>query len=972
MCGFFCLLSFSASAQCPDNIDFERGDFTGWKAWIGWHYLKADNVHDTVDVGVQVPPQPTRHMMMSSFPGDGKDPYGGFSRNCPNGSGHSVRLGLDSIGRNGISMAQGLSYEFTIAPGQNNFNLVYNYAIVVQNSGTTSHTEFQQACFVIEVKNITDNVVLSCTSFNFHATSGIPGFYPSTEDTTVKCKDWAQGFINLENLEGKTIQLFFKTATCTPSGHWGYAYIDVNTSCSSAFTGATYCKGDTAVVVTAPSGFANYHWYSLTNPNLGDQQTITIKPPPVSGDSAFVDIFPYKGYGCTGTLKAYFFDTLTLRAYAGMDKSGCYGTPFQLGGPAKPDLKYKWSPATGLSNPSISSPVAKPDTSTQYILTVTSSAGGCAVSDTVNVNVEILSDSIELIGDADFCINSGKSAALKVLPADSIQWYKDGVAIPGANQTILNITQTGAYYAAKFSNTGCSRNTPVKQINIDEIPVTAFSVNKNAQCFAGNNFIFTNYSTISTGTLNYRWNMGNGTTFTTDNVIYSYPLPGNYTVTLTAAAPGGCKKDSAFNVIVYPKVMAAFAVDKSMQCFKDNAFSFTNQSIVSGTAQYIWNLGDGMVRQTKDVIYNYTQPGAYLVKLTATGQGGCSNDSSVKVTVNPSPVVGFTVNDIAQCFPGHQFILTNTTALSTGTLKYVWNLGDGTIKDTTAIVYSYARPGAYTIKLLANTDIGCADSLQKDVNVYPTPTADFTIRPVCEDLQVPVINRTLNNTNSTVNYLWNFDNGHTDNAKSPIYSYPAAGNYSVMLTVSTVQCPASFDTKTVDVTIDKPLPGMTYADKDAAFNFPEQLQARSIGTSVTWSPATNLNNRFSYTPTFTGIALQLYTIAIKTVTGCITVDTQLVKTHKKIEIYVPNAFTPDGNGTNERLRPVLIGFTKVNYFNVYNRYGQLLFTMASDQPGWDGKIQGKPADTQTVVWMIEAVDVDGVVHTKKGSTVLYR
>ncbi|MEI9956478.1 MAG: T9SS type B sorting domain-containing protein [Ferruginibacter sp.] len=84
-------------------------------------------------------------------------------------------------------------------------------------------------------------------------------------------------------------------------------------------------------------------------------------------------------------------------------------------------------------------------------------------------------------------------------------------------------------------------------------------------------------------------------------------------------------------------------------------------------------------------------------------------------------------------------------------------------------------------------------------------------------------------------------------------------------------------------------------------------------------------------------------------------------------MYVPNAFTPDGNGINERLRPVLIGFTRVNYFNVYNRYGQLLFTMASDQPGWDGKIQGKSADTQTVVWMIEAVDVEGIVHTKKGT-----
>ncbi|HNK30530.1 MAG TPA: gliding motility-associated C-terminal domain-containing protein, partial [Ferruginibacter sp.] len=133
------------------------------------------------------------------------------------------------------------------------------------------------------------------------------------------------------------------------------------------------------------------------------------------------------------------------------------------------------------------------------------------------------------------------------------------------------------------------------------------------------------------------------------------------------------------------------------------------------------------------------------------------------------------------------------------------------------------------------------------------------------------------------------------------------------------------------------------------------------------------DNRFSYTPSFRGIHSQLYTIQLTTPSGCVTVDTQFVRTKKKIEIYVPNVFTPDRNGLNDYLRPTLFGFDHVNYFRVYNRWGKLLFQMNSDRPGWDGRINGNiTTETQTVVWMIEAVDVDGVTHRKQGTTVLLR
>jgi gliding motility-associated-like protein len=75
---------------------------------------------------------------------------------------------------------------------------------------------------------------------------------------------------------------------------------------------------------------------------------------------------------------------------------------------------------------------------------------------------------------------------------------------------------------------------------------------------------------------------------------------------------------------------------------------------------------------------------------------------------------------------------------------------------------------------------------------------------------------------------------------------------------------------------------------------------------------------------------------------------------------------------NNTLRPYLYGYSKVNYFKIYDRYGQLLYSANSNLPGWDGTIKGKPASTQTVVWMIEAVDAYGRVEKRHGTSILLR
>ena len=459
-----CLFYSRLNAQnCPPNIDFESGTFNGWTCYVG--SVAAVNNENVISLFPASGPVADQHTMYSAANSAGvTDYYGGFPVICPNGSNYSVKLGNNTGG----AQAEGLSYEFTIPSNRNTYSLIYHYAVVFQDP---NHLEFQQPRLELEVTDISDNEQISCSSFTFFPNgSPLPGFFPSSlsDSTTVWCKDWSAVTINLNGKAGKTIRLFFKTADCTFRRHFGYAYVDVNSECSNEFIGATYCRDDTAVNVTAPFGYQSYKWYNNTFTQvLGTQQTIRFVPPPAVGTTIAVEIIPYNGYGCQDTLYARLIDTLTLTANAGRDITSCNKNPVQIGENAKTGVVYSWSPATGLSNPNIANPRAGPAITTTYVLTVRSSGGGCVNTDAVVVTASVIDSSLQLIGKSAFCITSGDSAVLVVQPTDSIQWFRNNTLIKGANKNRYKASQSGSYYAMLFNNKGCSSTTRTEQILIE-------------------------------------------------------------------------------------------------------------------------------------------------------------------------------------------------------------------------------------------------------------------------------------------------------------------------------------------------------------------------------------------------------------------------------------------------------------------------------------------------------------------------
>lgn len=798
-----CLLTTSSLAQnCPPNIDFENGNFSGWKCYTG--SVSAASGSNEITFNYSGGPVFNRHTMYSSNQNSGLDEYGKFPKNCPNGSGHSIKLGNNSAGRE----AEGVSYEFTIPAGANTYNLIYNYAVVFQDPG---HFDYEQPRLELLVENLTDNYPIGCSSFTFFANgSPLPGFELSNTpggNTPVWFKKWTAVSINLDNLAGKKIRLFFKTADCTFRIHFGYAYIDVNTECSDKFEGAAFCPDDSQVILNAPYGYQNYIWYdSSLRRILGTSQTLILTPPPAAGTKIAVVVIPYSGYGCIDTLYTYLYDTLRYQANAGPDQVSCNTGGVQLGVPPKPGWLYEWTPAIALSNAQASNPFATPDVTTEYALLVKHNGGGCRTTDTALIKAVKLSDSLEILGKTEWCIGSGDSTVLKVLPADSVQWYKNGIPISGAQQTTYKVAETGIYYAVVFSYFGCNLKTRSQDVDISSIPIPAIMVNNPAQCMVNNKFIFTNQSVNDVGAMHYKWILGDGFTATSRNLTYSFKKPGNYKVVM-----------------------------------------------------------------------------------------------------------------------------------------------------------------------IVNSSSSCADSTTIDVVVYQNIFAEFSLNPVCINEPVIAINNTVDPGTSPVHYLWNFGNGLISTLKNPpVQVYPVSGNYIISLAVSSDQCPFPVSIQKRFVTVEKPIPGVNNPVAYAVADLPLTLQARPIGVDALWTPATNLDVANTYKPVFTGNLEKTFYIKLTTAAGCITIDTQVVKINKNIVIYVPNAFTPNNDGTNDNLKPFMIGIKELIYFKIFNRWGELIYETKDPAKGWDGRYKGQEVQSHTLVWMLQGIGVDNKIYNAKGSTVLIR
>jgi gliding motility-associated-like protein len=562
-----------------------------------------------------------RHTIVPA--GSGNDFYGGFPQSCPNGSGFSVRLGSNQTG----AEAEGISYTYDIPANAPVFSIFFQYAVVLQNP---NHTSEEQPRFRAKITDMTTGSQLPCVTFDFIASSSLPGFRQSTVNASVLYKDWTPVTLNLTGLAGRTIQIEFITSDCTPRAHFGYAYIDVNSNCSGAIQGTTICVGENRTSLTAPFGFQSYEWYAdnTFTQLLSNAQTLTLSPPPAVGTVFPVIVVPYPGFGCRDTLYATMTISQTF-SDAGIDATACKYQQVQVGGPPTQDYIYSWTPANQVSNPAISNPMAWGLTNTprEFVLKTTNPWTGCSGYDTVIIYPKTVDTSMRITGRTEYCAGDVLAATLSASNSStSAQWYLNNSPISGATSNSYQPTMVGSYWAQVHEN-GCTDSTARVPVMIHSIPQAVFSPLLDTGCITNNVFNFTNASTVSDGApLSYVWRFSDGNTLQTQNAVKIFSATGEYTIKLLTITNFGCKDSISGIARVFVNGTPGFSWDSI--CI-DRPVLFRNLSNQNGVPQadYNWSFNNGgpvsALKNPLPVIYTTT--GRVDVTLQMT-MPGCEDD----------------------------------------------------------------------------------------------------------------------------------------------------------------------------------------------------------------------------------------------------------------------------------------------------------------------------------------------------------
>lgn len=364
------------------------------------------------------------------------------------------------------------------------------------------------------------------------------------------------------------------------------------------------------------------------------------------------------------------------------------------------------------------------------------------------------------------------------------------------------------------SNKGC-KDTSSKSVQLYPMPVAIFTVNDDAQCLRGNAFKFTNNSKIAWGNIYPNWQFGDGNSSTLLNPSHVYATYGKYNVRLILNSNLNCVDTNTQQIEVFPMPVAAYNVNNSSQCLRNNSFVFNNNSSIPyGTLGYNWKFGDGNTSTATNPTHTYATEGIYSCYLHATSVEGCADTVAQNMAVRPMPIVGFTINKSGQCINNHNFIFDDTSKISSGANSRQWNFGDTTFSVAKTPTKKYNYHAVFNVKLVQQSNWGCMDSLTKQVTVYPKPFVSFSTNDTDQCLRGNVFQFTNNSTVAygTNNYTWNFGDGNSLLSNNATHSYSNYKSYKVVLkALSNFSCTDSF----VNTMWVYPMPQADFAINDS-------------------------------------------------------------------------------------------------------------------------------------------------------------
>jgi len=925
------------------NMDFETGDFTGWEMFEG-----SVNANPYEMVGAtQIGAPGTSHTIMTP----GTDPVVGIPTTNPNGGNFSVMLG------NGTGTGGGAaSIRQTFLVSAANAVFTYSYALVLEDP--SGHTVGEKPFFKINMYDQNGDPI-SCGDYQVISgninSGGDPDFIAYSAGFYLP---WKTAFAPLDNYIGQNVTIEFITGDCSQSGHYGYGYIDAECSPLEVISSSPQICGGDAVTLTAPPGGASYLWSNGET----TQEIITSTP-----GTYDVEITPVTGSSCAITM------SITITGSPGVPTALfdmlpnpiCDGESFSVtdnstatNGSVVDYWNWDFGDGTNIQGGQNETyTYASPG---NYNVQLVAGTGGCYDTLIQPITVNAPGDpTITLAGP--YCTNDA-AASLTAVDAGGVWSATCGTCIDATTGSFDPNTAGDGFHDVNYLiSGGCPMDSTITiEVNQSHDAtiggVGPFCANAGLQ----------NMNVIETG------GVFSATCSSCINVSSGVfdPMaagPGIHTITYTFANP--CGDSQSIDIEVLPNMNAAITPIGPL-CLNNGV-----ESLVGADAGGTWS-GNG-ITDAVNGLFDPAVAGAGTHIITYDIAGQCGDNQTTVITVYPALSL--------QVFPGSAICLGETANLSAlasggdGNYFYSWDNNGGNLQSATV------SPVVTTTYTVTVTD-GCESvSDIVTVTVNPLPDVNFTGDPLQGCLPLSVDFTDIGQPAGS-QCLWSFGDGGISTNCAPVSNtYTEPGCYDVTLTVVSPEGCISTNTLVDYVcAYENPNADFTFGPQPTDYmnteiEFTNQSSSNAITFDWQFGANASLGSDYSENPTFyfPGGEPGTYEVCldVSTINGCVDDTCQFVVIDDVFLIYIPNAFTPDGDGINDEFSVVIDGYDVETFeLMVFDRWGLLIWSAESVNEKWAGSVNGVPnaAVQDAYVWKVKVKDTKGKLYEKIGHVMLIK
>lgn len=542
---------------------------------------------------------------------------------------------------------------------------------------------------------------------------------------------------------------------------------------------------------------------------------------------------------------------------------------------------------------------------------------------------------------------------------DAVWYFGDGNSSTRIHD-VNRYADTGVY-TVKLVITdyqGCIDS--ITKINYVKVarPYASFTMSDSISSCTPFEVQFTNTSQYYRATL---WDLGGGMS-TLDNPVQFYNSPGIYPIKLLVGSWGACY-DSAFGVVRVFDTTGSKITYLPLDGCKPLLVDLDAYS--PGPMSYTWDFGDGVLISNDSTSMNhvYNFFGDFIPKVIMTDPAGCIIPVAGKDTINiKGATVKFGSDKRLLCDSGLvRFI--DSTVFNDSLSVYNWDFGDGNTSHLQNPTHYYSSTGNYNVMLNVLTQNACVDTfrLNTAIKVVESPLISIggdSVICIHDYMQhLGVYDRP---DTSAVRWSWEFPNNSSAGVQYPLkQQYNTSGNFIVKtIAINSSGC---VDSATKNIRIN-PLPTVTLPSMmSMQAGFPITIPAvySPKVNSYMWTPSNTLNCTDCPQPIAHPKFNTKYTVSFVDSNGCKnTGETQIVVFCKAANVFIPNTFSPNADGSNDVFYVRGKGLDRVKSLRIFNRWGEVVFEKTNFPVndanfGWDGKYRGNTALPDVYVYQVE-------------------